>query len=110
MSLAINDDHRALAQTVSGLLERHETRRAARALLESPTESLPAFWGELSELGWLSLHITESHGGSGFSLNELVVVIEEMGRAIAPGPYVPTVLASAIIEAAAPPDVQEQFL
>jgi alkylation response protein AidB-like acyl-CoA dehydrogenase len=110
MSLAINDDHRALAQTVSGLLEKYETRAAARALLEAPTESLPAFWGELNELGWLGLHIGEANGGSGFSLSELVVVIEEMGRAIAPGPYVPTVLASAIIQAAAPQDIQSQHL
>ena len=43
------------------------------------------------------LHIDEEHGGSGYGLPELVVVIDELGRAVAPGPFVPTVIASAVI-------------
>ena len=39
--------------------------------------------------GWLGLHVPEEHGGSGFGLEELVVVVEELGRAVAPGPFVP---------------------
>jgi alkylation response protein AidB-like acyl-CoA dehydrogenase len=110
MSIAITDDHRALARTASDFLQKHDARGAARALLESPTEELPAFWGELDGLGWLGLHIAEEDGGSGFSLTELVVVVEEMGRAIAPGPFVPTVLASAIIAATAPAEVRSRRL
>ncbi|HET7074624.1 MAG TPA: acyl-CoA dehydrogenase, partial [Mycobacterium sp.] len=41
--------------------------------------------------------VDEEHGGSGYGLPELVVVIEELGRAVAPGPFVPTVIASAVI-------------
>src|SRR5260370_11236819 len=89
MSIAISDDHQALAQTVSDFARRHDARGAARALLEAETEQLPAFWADLSELGWLGLHIPEEHGGSGFGLPELVIVIEELGRAVAPGPFVP---------------------
>ena len=50
------------------------------------TEALPAFWAELADLGWLGLHMPEEHGGSGYGLEELVVVVEELGRAVAPGP------------------------
>ena len=50
--------------------------------------------------GWLGLHLPEEHGGSGYGLEELVVVVEELGRAVAPGPFVPTVIASAILAAA----------
>ena len=110
MSIAITDDHRVLAQTVSDFLKRHDSRGANRALLESPTEERPGFWGDLSELGWLGLHVPEEHGGSGYTLEELVVVVEEMGRGVAPGPFVPTVLASAIIAASAPSDVQSRRL
>ena len=55
------------------------------------------FWQDMVELGWLGLHVDEEHGGSGYGLPELVVVIEELGRAVAPGPFVPTVIASAVI-------------
>ena len=110
MSIAISDDHRALAQTVSDFVRRHDARGAARALLEAETEQLPAFWPDLSELGWLGLHIPEEHGGSGFGLPELVIVIEELGRAVAPGPFVPTAIASAVIAAIGPADTQARYL
>src|SRR5580693_15389 len=97
MSIAITDDHRALAQTASDFLGARGARDAARKLLEAEAEPLPAFWAELSELGWLGLHLPEAYGGSGFGLPELVVVVEELGRAVAPGPFVPTVIASAVI-------------
>jgi hypothetical protein len=110
MSIAITDDHRALAETASDFLVKHGARGAARALLEADTEALPPFWDELRDVGWLGLHIPEEHGGSGFGLPELVVVVEELGRAVAPGPFVPTVIASAVIAAAAPPEVQKRVL
>jgi alkylation response protein AidB-like acyl-CoA dehydrogenase len=100
MSIAINDDHVALAGTVSDFLEKHGSKAAARALLDGAPEELPAFWGELAALGWLGLHLPEEYGGSGFGLPELVVVIEQTGRALMPGPFVPTVIASATILAA----------
>jgi 3-oxochol-4-en-24-oyl-CoA dehydrogenase len=110
MSIAITDDHRTLAHTVSDFLRARGAREAARALLDAETDQLPAFWAELGELGWLGLHIPEEHGGSGFGLPELVVVVEEFGRAVAPGPFVPSVIASAVLAAAAPPDLAARLL
>jgi hypothetical protein len=109
MSLALTDDHRALADT-SDFLAKHGSRAAARALLEAPTEGLPPFWDDLRALGWLGLHVPEEHGGSGYGLPELVVVVEELGRAVAPGPFVPTVIAGAVLAAAAPADIAAQHL
>jgi alkylation response protein AidB-like acyl-CoA dehydrogenase len=100
MSIAITDDHRALADTASDLLRKRDSRGAARALLEAPTEERPDLWKDLAGLGWLGLHVPESLGGSGYGLPELVVIVEELGRAIAPGPFVPTVIASAVLVAA----------
>ncbi len=99
MSIAITEDHRALAATASEVLRKREARVAARELLEADDEPMPAIWQDAVELGWLGLHLPEEHGGSGYSLEELVVVVEELGRAIAPGPFVPTVIASAVVAA-----------
>ena len=98
MPIAITEDHRALGQTASDFLAKRDARGAARALLEADDEGLPPFWADLAELGWLGLHLPEDKGGSGFGLPELVVVVEELGRAIAPGPFVPTVVASAVLD------------
>src|SRR5215470_16990398 len=110
MSIAITEEHRELARTVSDFLTARGARGAARALLAAESEELPAFWPELAGLGWLGLHLPEDHGGSGFGLPELVIVAEQMGRAIAPGPFVPTVIASAVIAATGSPDAQAKLL
>jgi alkylation response protein AidB-like acyl-CoA dehydrogenase len=110
MAIAITDDHRALADTASDFLAKHDARGAARALLEAEQEALPPFWGDLAGLGWLGLHLPEAVGGSGYGLSELVVVVEELGRSVAPGPFVPTVVASAVIEAAGSDELKAKWL
>jgi alkylation response protein AidB-like acyl-CoA dehydrogenase len=110
MSLAITEDHRALAGSVADFLAKHQARAAARALLEASDEALPAFWPELAQLGLLGLHIGEKYGGSGYGLPELLIVAEQVGRAIAPGPFVPTAITSAVIAAAAPAELQQRLL
>ena len=110
MSIAISEEHRALAQTVAGFLANHQSRAAARSLLEAETDGLPAFWTELGGLGLLGLHVAEEHGGSGFGLPETLVVAEQMGRHLAPGPFVPTVITSAVLAAAGPDDLQKRLL
>ncbi len=110
MSIAITEEHRALAQTVAALLTKHQSRAAARGLLAAEADALPAFWAELSGLGLLGLHISEEHGGSGFGLAETLVVAEQMGRHVAPGPFVPTVVASAVLAAAGPGELRKRLL
>src|SRR5580692_12683317 len=110
MPIAITEDHRTLGQTASDFLAKHDSRGAARLLLESDTETLPSFWGDIAELGWLGLHLPEQHGGSGFGLPELVVVVEELGRALTPGPFVSTVIASAVIDAVGSDELKAKWL
>ena len=110
MSIAITEDHRTLSDVTADFLERHDSRGAARELLEASAETMPTFWSALAELGWLGLHIPEEHGGSGFGMPELVVVVEKMGAGIAPGPFVATVIASASISASAPAEIASKLL
>jgi 3-oxochol-4-en-24-oyl-CoA dehydrogenase len=110
MSIAISEEHRALARSVADFLTNHQSRAAARSLLEAEAEALPAFWTELGGLGLLGLHVSEELGGSGFGLPETLVVAEQMGRHLAPGPFVPTVITSAVLAAAGPEDVQKRLL
>ena len=99
MPIALTDDHRELGGVARSFLTEQKARWAARELLDADEETTPTFWRELAALGWLGLHIDERHGGSGFGLPELAVVIDELGRAVAPGPFVPTVAVSAVIDA-----------
>jgi 3-oxochol-4-en-24-oyl-CoA dehydrogenase len=98
MPIAITDEHQELASTVRGVLTAHKALQAARTRLESDDEPRPSYWGEMARLGWLGIHLPEAYGGSGAGLVELVVVLEELGRQVAPGSFLPTVLASAVID------------
>ena len=97
MPIAITDEHQALAATVRDVLTAHDALAANRALLEADTEPRPSYWKEMAELGWLGIHLPEKHGGAGAGLSELVAVLDELGRQVAPGPFLPTVLASAVV-------------
>src|ERR1700733_9771051 len=110
MPIAISEEHRALAQSVARFLTDHQSRAAARSLLDAEVDERPAFWAELGGLGLLGLHVPEELGGSGFGLAETLVVAEQMGRYLAPGPFVPTVIASAVLAAAGSDELRKRLL
>jgi alkylation response protein AidB-like acyl-CoA dehydrogenase len=110
MGIAIGEAQVELATMVRGFLEDRDALGAARSMLEQETEVLPAFWGEMVELGWLGLHLPESAGGAGFTLAELVVVLEELGRCVTPGPLLGTVCASALLDALGTEDQRGRWL
>jgi 3-oxochol-4-en-24-oyl-CoA dehydrogenase len=98
MAIGITEEHEELRQGVRRFVETNIPPAAARTVVDSGTDARPAFWAALSEPGWLGLHVSEAHGGAGYGLVEQAVVIEELGRAIAPGPYLATAITAAILE------------
>ena len=70
-----------------------------------------ALWNQMVELGWPALTVPEGAGGLGMGNVELAVVVEELGRVLAPGPYLPTVTQFApVVAEAGSPEQQERFL
>src|SRR5689334_15593767 len=96
MTIGVSEDHEALADMVRGWAERAGLVASARASLEGPQER-PAWWSGLAEQGLLGLHVAEEHGGSGAGGVELAVAVEELSRALAHGPSLPTVLTSLLL-------------
>ncbi|TMR34799.1 acyl-CoA dehydrogenase [Actinomadura geliboluensis] len=93
MAIGLTEEHEALAASVRGFAERSIAPAAAR-------EADAGFWPALAAQGLPGLHLPEAVGGQGFGILEQAVALEELGRVLAPGPYTPTVLASAILHAA----------
>jgi alkylation response protein AidB-like acyl-CoA dehydrogenase len=110
MAIAITQEHQEFSQVARAFLSGNNARSASRALLEAPEETLPEFWEKLVELGWTGIHLPEEYGGSGAGLQELVVIVEELGHALAPGPYLPTVWASSVINQCADNTLKEELL
>src|SRR3954453_17465775 len=113
MPIGISEDHEALRQAARRFLESHCPPSVPRALLDvapDAPEEFPPFWSDLAKLGWLGLHVPEDHGGSGYGLPELAVVLEELGRAMAPGPFLTPPLAAAVLVAGGTDDQRRRWL
>jgi alkylation response protein AidB-like acyl-CoA dehydrogenase len=52
----------------------------------------PEMWAKMAELGWQGLAIPEQYDGMGMTFLDLAVLLEEMGRAVCPGPFFSTVV------------------
>ncbi|WP_433373712.1 acyl-CoA dehydrogenase [Streptosporangium sp. CA-115845] len=97
MAIGLSEEHEALRESVTGWAERNIPSEVVRAVIAAEGEERPGFWPGLADQGLLGLHIPEEHGGSGYGLLETAVAVEALGEHVAPGPYVPTVLASAVV-------------
>jgi alkylation response protein AidB-like acyl-CoA dehydrogenase len=109
MNFGFNDEQELLRSTARKFLENECRSEVVRALMETPEGMTPALWGRLAEQGWLGLVYPEAHGGMGMGFVDLTVLMEEMGRAVVPGPYFSTVLLGglAILEAGGEPQRKE---
>jgi alkylation response protein AidB-like acyl-CoA dehydrogenase len=110
MALAITDDHRALADVVRSFADDHKLRASTRAALSGQPEDPGATWKSICDLGWTGLHLPESADGAGYGLPELAVVLEQFGYAVAPGPFLPSVMAAATLVAAGQQELGARLL
>ena len=103
------EDRQALREAVAGFLAEHCTEVDVRRVMATPEGYDPQVWTRLADLGLQGLAISAEHGGSGSTFEEVGVVLEELGRALYPGPFLATTLA-AVTLAEAPDDVQSDYL
>ncbi|MBM3659384.1 MAG: acyl-CoA dehydrogenase [Actinobacteria bacterium] len=89
MELDFTEDQEELRDGVRTMLAGECPMTFVRAIVEdgAPVEPL---WQQMVELGWPALTVPEEFGGLGLGAVELAIVAEEMGRAVAPGPLLPT--------------------
>ena len=101
MDIGFSEEQELLRDTARKFLDDNCTTRFVRDMMATEAAITPEFWRHLAENGWLGIAFPEAEGGSGLGLTDLVVLMEEIGRAIMPGPYPATVLlgGAAIAEA-----------
>src|SRR5690606_13062624 len=108
----LSDEQHALRDAVRGLLgKRYGSIEARRAATEADTGYDEKVWGELAQLGALALPFAEEIGGVGAGPVEVGVVAEEIGRVLAPEPYVEAVvLAGGLVAAAGTPEQRSELI
>jgi len=89
MDFAFSEEQEMLRASAREFLAKQCPSSYVRRMMEAEDAWDPAFWARLAEMGWTSLGIPEEYGGVGTFL-DLVVVLEEAGRALLPGPFFST--------------------
>ena len=96
MRLGYSEDQEELRRFVRQFLEEKSPESAVRELMDSERGYDEAVWRQMAEqMGLQGIAIEERHGGGGFTFRELVLVLEEMGRALLCAPYLSTVVLAA---------------
>ena len=111
MDIGFSEEQELLRDSARKFLDSECDTKFVRRMMETEAAMTPEFWAQLAENGWLGITYPEEHGGSGLGILELVVLMEEVGRAVMPGPYPATVLlGGAAIAAAASPAQKAEWL
>ena len=108
MNFGFNDEQELLRSTARKFFENECGSDTVRRLMETPEGISPDLWTKLAEQGWLGLVYPEAYDGMGLGLVDLVVLMEEMGRAVVPGPYFSAVLLGGLAVLEAGSDAQKK--
>jgi alkylation response protein AidB-like acyl-CoA dehydrogenase len=109
MDFGFTDDQRQIQRTARELLADRARPERVREHAEAATVD-QELWRELCELGWPGIAVAEESGGQGLGRIELSILCEELGRALAPVPFLPSVMAATLIEHAGSPEQRERWL
>jgi len=110
MELIQSEDQELLAKTAADFVADHSPVSRLRALRDARDETgfSRELWKEMAELGWVGIPFSERHGGADMGLAELAVVLEELGRKLAPEPFLSNVLLAGRVLARAGSEAQRE--
>jgi alkylation response protein AidB-like acyl-CoA dehydrogenase len=109
MDFGYSEDQREIQRTARELLADRAPPQRVREYAEAGRTD-DDLWRQLCELGWPGITVAAEHGGQGLGRVELSILCEELGRAVAPVPFLPSVLAATILEQAGSPEQCERWL
>jgi alkylation response protein AidB-like acyl-CoA dehydrogenase len=111
MEFAFSEEQQELAATVRSLLAKRADSAAVRAAAESEAGYDEELWQTLCEqIGVAALAVPEDYDGAGFTLLESMVVLEEVGRSLAPSPLLASLVTSEALLAGADDDAKQRLL
>jgi alkylation response protein AidB-like acyl-CoA dehydrogenase len=103
MDLMPTSDQEAIAASVRSFLENELPMERVRQLGEAPATEYDRLWRAAAELGFFGLGLPSDEGGAGYALTEEMVLFEELGRALAPGPWLGSLMAAHALRGASEP-------
>src|SRR5262244_3562678 len=111
MQFGLSESQQILKDTARKFFAGECPIAAVRKMIETDTAYDADLWRKLAEQGFTGVITPEEHGGMGLGKVELILLMEEAGYALLPGPFFSTVaLAGAVIDAVASPELKKKYL
>ncbi|MFP6635740.1 MAG: acyl-CoA dehydrogenase family protein [Dehalococcoidia bacterium] len=110
MDVLLNEEEEMVKNAAREFLEGECPPSLAREMEVDDLGYPPDLWRQMAQLGWLGMSLPESLGGQGLPVTYLGIIIEEMGRAIAPVPFHSTTVAALTIAADGTPEQRQSVI
>ena len=92
MDFGFSEEQEMLRSSARDFLAKEAPMTYVRKMMEDEVGFTGELWKKMADLGWMGLILPEQYGGSGLDFVDLIVVLEEMGRVVLPGPFFSTVV------------------
>ncbi len=92
MNLDLTEEQEMLRTSARDFLTKECPKTLVRKLEEDEKGYSPELWRKMAELGWMGLVLPEQYNGMGMGFLDLIILLQEMGRNILPGPFFSTVV------------------
>ncbi|MBI4202243.1 MAG: acyl-CoA/acyl-ACP dehydrogenase [Chloroflexi bacterium] len=96
MDLGFDESQTMLRNLAREFLQQECPTTYVRAMETDPKGYTQEMWEKIAEMGWLGIAIPEQYGGQGLTFFDLTLLLEEMGRALLPGPFFSTTVLGAM--------------
>lgn len=111
LNLEFSDEQKILANSAREFAKRHVPKALVKELEKEPTGFSHELWKQMAQLGWLGWTVPTDYAGVGGSFVDIIVLIEEVGRACIPGPFISTaVIATSVLLEAGSEEQKLEFL
>jgi len=108
MDIKLSEDQTEIARQARRFCENETPMDYVRTMFSEERGFTDEIWSKMAEMGWTAMRVPEAHGGLGMELMDMAVILEEMGRAVVPGPFFSTVLLAAEVIMEAGSDSQKE--
>ena len=109
MDFDLGKEQEMLKRSARDFLNKECSKDLVREMMEDKKGYSPKLWRKMADLGWLAMAFPEKYNGISSTFLDLVVLFEEMGRALVPGPFMPTVVHAGRTILAAGDEEQKQY-
>src|SRR4030042_5051928 len=111
MNLDWTEEQEILRKSARDFLTKECPKALVRKLEEDEKGFSPELWSKMAELGWVGLVLPEEYNGMGMGFMDLIILLQEMGRNIVPGPFFSTVILGSLpILSAGTEEQKKEFL